>query len=569
MARRTSRLAVKALATVLLLVVGPASADPWLQFRGDAAKTGVAAEVGTPRGTGWVFDGPSQAQFVASPVTDGVQVIGADYGGVVSSLDVSDGSLRWSYNTGDVVTATPALAGNLVLVPSGRHLICLEVQAGGSSVQAKWTFTSPARIDSSPTIADGAVFVGSDDRSVYKLDLANGSKLWNFTSRDVVKASPTVAGGIVYFGSYDATVYALADAGSAVSVKWQYDAHGSVAASAAVSGGRVFVATLNGRVMALEASDGSRVWEATLGGVIASSPAVAGDTLFVGGDTLTALEADTGKSLWNRPLTGYVRASPAVASDDALVADYGGRVFAFRANGSLVWSFDTGSAIRSSPAVGQGLAFVGNDEGRLFAVPLAAGQPPVVQALTPRQTFSGVTETFTAQATDPEGKDLFYSWDFGDGAQALGAVARHRYGAPGNYTLTVAVSDGLQSRTASTQVTVTPFSSEVAGGNSPNAGGAGLVPVLALAAAAAALAIAVVILRRRRGPRPLVQDPQGAGPPPPPPAKGPPASARGPSAAPIDARHQADLDYYASLHGAPRSPGPSKGPTRPPPPPGP
>jgi outer membrane protein assembly factor BamB len=37
-----------------------------------------------------------------------------------------------------------------------------------------WTFTTRARVDSSPAIAGGRVFVGSNDGRVYGLDLASG-----------------------------------------------------------------------------------------------------------------------------------------------------------------------------------------------------------------------------------------------------------------------------------------------------------------------------------------------------------------------------------------------------------
>jgi len=46
-----------------------------------------------------------------------------------------------------------------------------------------WTFTTRARVDSSPAIAGGRVFVGSNDGRVYGLDLASGKKVWEIRSR--------------------------------------------------------------------------------------------------------------------------------------------------------------------------------------------------------------------------------------------------------------------------------------------------------------------------------------------------------------------------------------------------
>ena len=44
-------------------------------------------------------------------------------------------------------------------------------------------------------------------------------------------------------------------------------------------------------------------------------------------------------------------------------------------------------------------------------------------------------------ASDPNGGGVRVAWDFGDGASATGAVTRHRYAAPGQYTVTVRAQD--------------------------------------------------------------------------------------------------------------------------------
>ena len=41
-----------------------------------------------------------------------------------------------------------------------------------------WTFKAGGPVESSPAIADGRVFIGSDDSYVYALDFATGKKIW-------------------------------------------------------------------------------------------------------------------------------------------------------------------------------------------------------------------------------------------------------------------------------------------------------------------------------------------------------------------------------------------------------
>ena len=60
--------------------------------------------------------------------------------------------------------------------------------AGGDRV---WEFQTGASVYSSPTVADGTVFVGSDDNSVYALDAGDGSQLWEFWTGWSVYSSPT------------------------------------------------------------------------------------------------------------------------------------------------------------------------------------------------------------------------------------------------------------------------------------------------------------------------------------------------------------------------------------------
>ncbi len=55
---------------------------------------------------------------------------------------------------------------------------------------------------------------------------------------------------------------------------------------------------------------------------------------------------------------------------------------------------------------------------------------------------AGEVVTFTGTAVDPEGDELYYSWDFGDGSDiATGDVVEHQFPADGGYTVTLMVDD--------------------------------------------------------------------------------------------------------------------------------
>jgi glucose dehydrogenase len=61
-------------------------------------------------------------------------------------------------------------------------------------------------------LADGKVYVGSDDKNVYCLNAATGALIWSYETGGAVESSPAVANGVVYVGSFDKKVYAFSAA---------------------------------------------------------------------------------------------------------------------------------------------------------------------------------------------------------------------------------------------------------------------------------------------------------------------------------------------------------------------
>jgi PKD repeat protein len=94
------------------------------------------------------------------------------------------------------------------------------------------------------------------------------------------------------------------------------------------------------------------------------------------------------------------------------------------------------------------------------------GSIAVIEDNTAPEITSGPTATptkvslasgsvdFAVTATDADGDQLTYAWDFGDGSSATGATPTHVYSTSGNFTATVTVSDGSDEATAAVGVTV-------------------------------------------------------------------------------------------------------------------
>ena len=74
----------------------------------------------------------------------------------------------------------------------------------------QWVFETGAWVSSSPAVADGIVYVGSGDNSVYALNIDSGEEIWTYNTDREVYSSPAVGDdGTVYVGSRDGSVYAL------------------------------------------------------------------------------------------------------------------------------------------------------------------------------------------------------------------------------------------------------------------------------------------------------------------------------------------------------------------------
>ena len=165
---------------------------------------------------------------------------------VFRAIRISDGKEMFSVSSGSYTGASPALRGgaayygtfaNEVLMVSltGRRVVWRyehpqrkfpfyssaavafdRVVVGGrdkmvhglnAAGKAVWTLATLARVESSPAIAGGRVFVGSNDGRFYVLNLNTGAKLWEFNAGAPLSASPAIANGRIIIGSQDGRLY--------------------------------------------------------------------------------------------------------------------------------------------------------------------------------------------------------------------------------------------------------------------------------------------------------------------------------------------------------------------------
>lgn len=231
----------------------------------------------------------------------------------------------------------------------------------------KWAFKTDGWVISSPSLAGGWVYFGSDDKNLYALDASTGEQKWKFSTGGPVRSSPAVVAGTVYFVSYDGNFYALEAASG--KLKWKF----------ATVGEKQFEAPgLHGYFP--RAQTVPDFWD-----FYQSSPAVdAGLVYFGSGDgNVYALAAATGELKWKFSTQGVVHSSPAVVEGVVYVGSWDSYLYALdAATGELKWKFKTGedkvnfnqTGIQTSPAVAGGVVYFGCRDAHVYAVDAKTGQ---------------------------------------------------------------------------------------------------------------------------------------------------------------------------------------------------
>jgi outer membrane protein assembly factor BamB len=267
----------------------------------------------------------------------------------------------------------------------------------------QWRVQTGGPVRSSPTVAGGAVYVGSGDGFLYAIDARTGDVRWRQQlGAGPVTSTPAVADGLVYVNGRDGVFRALrvADgraawsikAGPPVSLAWGEESGQFYTSSATLTDGAVLFGATDGHVYAADARTGRERWRFAAGARVYSTPAVANGVVYVGTQrgVVHAIDLGTGKARWRYETAGAalesrkfgydrttVQSSPAVVDGVVYVGARDGWLYALEAaSGTERWRLDHEiSWVNTSPAVSDGLVFAGSSDRRfVHAVDAATGK---------------------------------------------------------------------------------------------------------------------------------------------------------------------------------------------------
>ena len=323
----------------------------------------------------------------------------------------SNFTLAWKFTTQGSVISSPSVADGIVYVGSQDKNIYALGAWGGKLI---WKFTTQDAIESSPAVANGKVYTGGDDGYAYCLDAYTGALIWKtFVNGDlpftfgslVLKSSPVVSAGKVYVGSLDGYLYAL-DANNG-NIVWKTKTDGQIESSPAVADGAVYFTAEEptaGALYKLDANSGALIWKQQLpyeyqftgGTEMLGSPSVANGMVFASSDLRSyyGIDAATGDFVWNftdPAAIEFIVSSPIYVNGDLFIIDKYNIACLNATNGHTIWSFFTGDELYVSPSYADGKIYIVTSERHIFILDATNNGTKIASTTTPSSSWSSPT----------------------------------------------------------------------------------------------------------------------------------------------------------------------------------
>jgi outer membrane protein assembly factor BamB len=156
---------------------------------------------------------------------------------------------------------------------------------------------------------------------------------------------------------------------------WTYQLEGGIETTAAITGGAVYLGSLDGTFVALDLNSGKEKWRYKSTDEIKSSAAVSGNTVYFGDEkgTFHAIDASSGKKKFTFQAEAGIPGAPTIYQDHVLVGSYDQNLYCLKPDGTLHWKVETEGYIHGSPAIWNGNALVAGCDGFLRTIQLSDG----------------------------------------------------------------------------------------------------------------------------------------------------------------------------------------------------
>ena len=226
----------------------------------------------------WVAETSYPFDDELAPAVENGKVYAPSGSGELHVLDASTGELLWSRDIGMGADSPPTVIGGIVYLTAVNSAYVLD-ESTGELIWRYGTERFPAR-DFPAVVADDVYYFSPDDH-IYALNAGTGEVLWSYRVDGMINTAPVAAEGLVYVGSESGRFYALDAAGGGL--VWSREPMMGELRSPAVVDGVLYAESSDGLLRALRAATGEEIWQLRKGyfdGI--PSYTVSGGVVYVG-----------------------------------------------------------------------------------------------------------------------------------------------------------------------------------------------------------------------------------------------------------------------------------------------
>ena len=294
----------------------------------------------------------------------------------------------------------PAVGRYLYVAGIDGFLYAFDPPAAGGPVEVAWRKPNIEAEDMTPLVgspgldeAGGIVAVGSEDGGLYAYNALTGEELrWSPFRAEPggeIWSTPVLRNGVAYFGSQNGTVYAVDLTTGAE--KWRYETGGAIVAKPLIFNNLLIVGSFDRQLYALGLNDGQPRWQHEAANWWWAAPVASERAIFAPSmdGKVYALDAN-GTLLWAYDVGAPIVASPVLLERGLVVGTVAGKLAVLRASVSdhgpaqEIASLTVGDAEIKAPLIvasnrSAGLAdppdsvYIGSDDGKVRRVQVRSG----------------------------------------------------------------------------------------------------------------------------------------------------------------------------------------------------
>lgn len=388
-----------ALADVAVTLPEAIANDEWSQPGGNPSKAMGHVALGASPAQAWttsITGSTPRARLASSPVIAGGKLFVIDADAHVIAMDAQSGARLWQTpmpaegNGRSLFGGGVSVVGDRVYASTGVGDVAALNVSDGAIV---WKKRPGGPLRGAPTLANGHVYVMSQDNQIFALNQTDGETQWTESATLQVTAvfgvaAPSAAQGTVIAGYSSGELNAYryengrtlwGDALSRTSISTAVASLTDIDADPVIDRGRVFAIGQGGRMASYELVSGQRLWEINIAGI--STPWVAGEWVFVVTDDakLLCVARATGKIRWISQLDRWRKAKkkagtirwtgPVLAGNRLiLVSTQGDMLYVDPATGTVQSTQDMDRPMSLSPVVANNTLYILADDGKLTAL---------------------------------------------------------------------------------------------------------------------------------------------------------------------------------------------------------